>query len=407
MSAGFRRVKLLSLFGTVILFVFPWFKFSSIYALSPLLIWGLLALSYDFILGKAGIPSFAQAIPFGLAAIVSAEILNEGYPLIISLVLSSLVGAASYSAVGGLIRRSRGIYYAILTLTVGEALRVTLTNFLGKTSAITVGVIPELSSISIPLLYATLSSFLAVLYFITALRRMFDIMKRPKWLLQVVAYSISIAAVFLALFYQLNSTFSFITTYSTMSYTQSVRFLLPVNTYFIIACSLSLSYFLLSRVSRSPVGSIIVAIRENQQRAEAIGYNTYFYQVLSFAFSGFFAGLSGGLYILSIPSVSPDILGVGTTFTALISVIVGGIGTLVGPIIGGVIVGWLLNYLSSFSSYLMKFIPISYQSFVSVPSVILGILYITIIFFMPNGIYGTWLLKGYKLKRKLEYIFLR
>lgn len=393
--------------GSIALLVLPWFKFSYLLAMSPLLVWALLALSYDFILGKAGIPSFGQAIPFGLGALFSAYFLAKGIPFLAVLLASGFVGMISYAMVGGLVRRLRGIYYAILTLVIGETIRVTLTNLSRGYPAITVGVISELTSTVIPLAYLAINVVIFSFFVVSAALNIKDAIRKPNGAIRVLPYAFLIAISLYAFWEQLSSTISFLLSVDKMSYVQAIRFLSPVNTYFITSLTLLVSYLALSRLSSSPVGTVIVAVRENQLRAEAIGYNAYIYQLIAFSASGFFAGLAGTIYVLSIPSVTPDILGVGITFTALISVIVGGIGTLIGPVLGGVIVGWLLNYLSSVSPLISNLIPLSYQSILSLPSVILGIVYIAVVLLLPYGIYGTWLLKGYLLKRKLESMLLR
>jgi len=96
-----------------------------------------------------------------------------------------------------------------------------------------------------------------------------------------------------------------------------------------------LCYLLMQRIIHSPFGRVMIAIRENEQRAKAIGYNTLKYKMSAFMISAFFGGIAGGLLVAWQGVVDPDntFFFLVTGF-ALIATIIGGIRTLAGPFFG-------------------------------------------------------------------------
>jgi len=97
----------------------------------------------------------------------------------------------------------------------------------------------------------------------------------------------------------------------------------------------------------SPFGHVLVAIRDNEPRAQALGYATWRYKVLAFVLSGGLAGLAGGLFALGNGFASLDLLHWTTSGQAVLITILGGIGTLWGSLLGAVIVLELRDALTS------------------------------------------------------------
>jgi len=104
--------------------------------------------------------------------------------------------------------------------------------------------------------------------------------------------------------------------------------------YFIALAFLVLAYILMKRIVSSPTGRVVQATRENEDRARMIGYNPVTYRTLAFVIASVFAGVAGGLYSLWTTSATPSMTSGVTTVNALIMTILGGMGTLVGPILG-------------------------------------------------------------------------
>ena len=94
-------------------------------------------------------------------------------------------------------------------------------------------------------------------------------------------------------------------------------------------------FLAIRRYLNSPVGRVMLAIRENEERARTIGYNTLFYKVLTMIFAGIIATLSGLLFVIwaTDKRVHPEILSLKYTVDPLLNTLIGGVGTLTGPVV--------------------------------------------------------------------------
>lgn len=148
------------------------------------------------------------------------------------------------------------------------------------------------------------------------------------------------------------------------------------RTFYFIALAFTVLVYLFLRVLvASPAGHVFVAIRENESRAQALGYHTLTYKLMAMVIAGVLAALAGWLSALFFLSVSPAALSVGTTINALLIVIIGGIGTLTGPAIGAALytlIGYILQ--NQFAQWQLIF----------------GVVYILLVLFLPYGLAGTW-----------------
>jgi ABC-type branched-subunit amino acid transport system ATPase component/ABC-type branched-subunit amino acid transport system permease subunit len=133
------------------------------------------------------------------------------------------------------------------------------------------------------------------------------------------------------------------------------------------------SGLLMFRLVRSPFGLTLRGVKESELRMSTSGYNVWLHKYIVFVIAGAFAGVAGVLYAYSTQFISPAVLGVETSFEAMLMVIIGGAGTLYGPIIGAAVVTGLRNYLSVY-----------FDNWV----IALGVAYIVTVFFAPNGILG-------------------
>ena len=96
--------------------------------------------------------------------------------------------------------------------------------------------------------------------------------------------------------------------------------------YFMTLSFFALSYWGLRRLLNAPLGHVFVGIRENEQRMQAIGYETRAYKLLSFTIAGAVAGLAGGLYAIFNGFISSDALYWTASGDILIMTILGGAG---------------------------------------------------------------------------------
>jgi ABC-type branched-subunit amino acid transport system permease subunit len=107
------------------------------------------------------------------------------------------------------------------------------------------------------------------------------------------------------------------------------------------------TYFGLRLLLASRFGRIIVGMRENERRAELLGYDPRAYKLATFTIGGALAGLAGCLFANWGNFVSPTIFGIAQSAQIVIWVLVGGRGTLIGPIVGCVGIQWLSATLGS------------------------------------------------------------
>ena len=149
--------------------------------------------------------------------------------------------------------------------------------------------------------------------------------------------------------------------------------------YFLALAFCVLMYLIARRVVDSPPGRVMVAIRENEARAQMIGFNTFIYKLLAVILSGVMAALAGLMNALWNLNATPDVLGVETTISALLMTIIGGVGTLTGPMLGAVVLQLLGYWLN--------------EIFGPRWPLIIGGIYMLLVLFLPYGIVGTWQLR--------------
>ncbi len=125
---------------------------------------------------------------------------------------------------------------------------------------------------------------------------------------------------------------------------------------------------------RSPIGRILVAIRENEPRTRMLGYNTFRYKLLSLAISATISGVAGATYALLFSYVGSTFASIHYSIYPLLWALLGGIGTTLGPIIGTALMFYLVDVSSGFTSaYLL----------------VVGVVLVMLILWFPKGIMGT------------------
>jgi branched-chain amino acid transport system permease protein len=136
-------------------------------------------------------------------------------------------------------------------------------------------------------------------------------------------------------------------------------------------------YFACKALLATSFGRVIVAIRENETRAELLGYDVRVYKLAIFVIGGALAGLSGLLFANSV-FVSPTMFSLPVSGQIIIWVIIGGLGTLIGPIIGCILMQFLTNYLGTLSQL---------KGFGWVdPNLVLGVLLVIFVLAVPKGL---------------------
>jgi ABC-type branched-subunit amino acid transport system permease subunit len=233
-------------------------------------IMSILALSLGFIWGYGGIPCFGQAAFFGLGAYAYAiAVFNFGESTVS--MLAAIAVPAAFAAVLGYFMffgRISDVYLGVITLTVSLILFSLVNSTAGDAYRIGVAPLGGFNGIpSIPTL---------------------NVPGKPEELLT------------------------------------------PEQIFQVSVGLLALVYFGLRWLLASHFGRVVVAIRENEKRAELLGYDARKYKLAAFAIGGAIAGLAGALFANWGAFTSPTIFGLAQSAQIIIWVIVGGLGTLTG-----------------------------------------------------------------------------
>lgn len=151
----------------------------------------------------------------------------------------------------------------------------------------------------------------------------------------------------------------------------------PMVTYYVTLAAVTAVYLLLRRVAVSPYGRVIQGIRENEERIEMLGIDTFRYKLASFVMAGVVGGFGGMLYPLFITFVSPPIANWTTTGDLLMMTLIGGFGTLWGPLLG---TGFYISLKTVLSGFFEQW------------RLLMGIIFVLFVLFLPSGLAG--LLRG-------------
>ena len=149
----------------------------------------------------------------------------------------------------------------------------------------------------------------------------------------------------------------------------------------------------------APLGTVLKAIRENEARAEAIGYRVVAYRTFVFCLSAAVASLAGTVYAVWLKYTGPDtVLSFAIMIDILLMVVIGGMGTMWGAVIGTVLMVLAQYYLRD----LMGAASEAVSSLPLLPDLLnpdrwllwLGLIFILLVYFFPRGITGTLMQKG-------------
>lgn len=148
-----------------------------------------------------------------------------------------------------------------------------------------------------------------------------------------------------------------------------------VAMYFFALGVVVIVYFILRGLRLARFGKILIGIRENEDRAIALGYRTSLYKTAAFTLSGALAALAGALYASDVNFVSPSLASVEFSTDVVVWVALGGRGSLVGGLLGAMVVAAASNALSAI-------VPAYWQ-------LIVGLVFVLVILFFKGGVAGT------------------
>ncbi|QLH70666.1 ATP-binding cassette domain-containing protein [Rhodopseudomonas palustris] len=146
--------------------------------------------------------------------------------------------------------------------------------------------------------------------------------------------------------------------------------------YVLFAVIFFLGYVLARRIVRSPVGAILLAIKENTGRVAMLGHDVPAYKLTAFVIAALYAGLAGGLLGSFQSYMPPDAFSLETSGQLVVQTIVGGAGTLIGPLVGAAVWLWLRDNLQLIPGFAMLW------------KLVLGIAFIVLVIGLRRGVCG-------------------
>ncbi|MBA4418714.1 MAG: branched-chain amino acid ABC transporter permease [Syntrophus sp. (in: bacteria)] len=147
----------------------------------------------------------------------------------------------------------------------------------------------------------------------------------------------------------------------------------PNSAYYFTLIVTAASLFVIHRMIKSPFGSALQGVRDNAVRSEMIGVNVKRHQLAALVIAGFFAGVSGALFVVVDTTVFPDMLFWTFSMEVMIMCLLGGWFTFMGPMLGAALIVLLRTFISTFTVYWALF---------------LGLILMFVIFFLPDGVLG-------------------
>ena len=145
----------------------------------------------------------------------------------------------------------------------------------------------------------------------------------------------------------------------------------PIQVYYLIAIYTFVAVAAMFAFTRTPLGRILNAVRDNPERVEFIGYNTQKVRYLAFIIAGFFAGISGGLGALNFEIVTAEVVGAARSGAYLLFTFLGGATFFFGPIIGAILMVLAFILFSEFTAAWLLY---------------LGLIFMFMVMYAPGGI---------------------
>ncbi|MEA2769190.1 MAG: branched-chain amino acid transport system permease protein [Acetobacteraceae bacterium] len=260
----------------------------------------ILALSYNMLLGQAGLFSLCHATFFGIGGYATVHLLNAAgsgdfpLPMEVMPLLAGLAGLALALLFGSMATRQRATAFAMITLGIGELMATAALmfhHFFGGEGGVTTN-------------------------------RMID-----------------------------NSLFG-------LTYASGLQVYYLILAWTVIAAALM--YYL----TLTPLGRMANATRDNFERAQFIGYDPRMVRFIQFALSGFFAGIGGGLYAITYEIVTFDSLAAPLSANALLMAYIGGTTVFGGPILGAILITLLQSGVSLLSNSWLVYVGVMFISMV-------------------------------------------
>lgn len=151
-----------------------------------------------------------------------------------------------------------------------------------------------------------------------------------------------------------------------------------VQVYYLIAAWCLLCMVAMYAFTRTPLGRMCNAVRDNPERAEFVGYSTQMVRYIAFCVSGFFAGIAGGLAAIHYEIVTASVVGAAPSGFVLLMAYIGGVGFFIGPVIGAVLMTALQISLSDYTGAWLLYV---------------GLMFVVMVMYVPWGLGGLLLMQ--------------
>ncbi|MYN43194.1 branched-chain amino acid ABC transporter permease [Duganella sp. FT109W] len=298
-----------ALASVIALMALPWLLPNQSVAIN-ILIYGLYGVGFNLLFGYMGMLSFGHAAFLGLGSYTAGILIaHAGLAWWAAIPLAILASAMLALAMGLLAIRTRGIYFAMVTLALSQCV-----------------------------------------YFLVY---QFPLSGGENGLRGVNVPTIDLAGLTLDL-------------------------LNPTTKYYAFLALVALTLFALSRVLASPFGGVVEAIRENEARTRACGFNVEHTKLLAFILSGAICGLAGALNAIHLSSVAIESLHYETSGLVVMICLLGGMGTFFGPFVGAALFLLIQDLFSQWTEHWQLYV---------------GAIFIFFVLFFPKGVWGTLLEK--------------
>ena len=272
-----------------------------------ILIFGLYAVGYNLLFGYTGLLSFGHAAFFGVGSYITGiAIVHFGLHWLVAIGAGVVASAIVGLFIGFLAIRTRGIYFAMVTLALGQ-----------------------------------------IVYYI--------FYKAERW----TGGENGLRGITVAPFKVFGVT---------------VDFLNPLTKYYILFIFVAAALWFISRVLNSPFGAVIEAVRENEKRTAACGFDVARTRLLVFVLSATICGLAGTLRALHLSIVPIDSLHYLQSGHGVMMCLLGGMGTFFGPFVGAALFLYLEDVVTTLTKHWMA---------------VVGVIFIIFVLFFPRGVWGS------------------
>jgi branched-chain amino acid transport system permease protein len=156
-----------------------------------------------------------------------------------------------------------------------------------------------------------------------------------------------------------------------------------IQIYYLVAAWTLIAAIAMYALTRTPLGRMSNAVRDNQERVQFVGYDPHMIRYLAFCFSGLFAGVAGSLAAINFEIANSAYLGAAQSGTVLFSTYIGGVGYFIGPIVGAIFVTLLSLGLSDLTAVWQLYF---------------GLIFIAVVTFAPGGVTGLLMMHRPLLK---------